>query len=102
MRNQGKMPKKQLRRQAPDIYVLHREPFTGRDHFIVAWQAQHRLTSGYSEEHAALHQYVLVVGHPDGLNLPAECKVGYLHSGDFAHLYVGQTDPLTFFGEHVP
>jgi hypothetical protein len=68
------------RHDAGDLFVLYRAAGAIRYPFLAAWIARHRLSAGFRAAHAARFRRVLVIGPPDGLALPPECRVAYLQA----------------------
>lgn len=93
----GKFPRTPLVDES-DLYVLFRGHGSGRLPFLLAWINRHRLTSGYSENHAARFGRVLVIGQPDGLSLPERCDASFVRLDDADLLFRTSPSVQSFFG----
>lgn len=82
-----------------DLFVLFREHGAGRFPFLLAWINRHGLTAGYEEGHAGRFHRVLVIGQPDGLDLPATCDVSYVRAEHADVLFRALPTVGSFFGK---
>jgi hypothetical protein len=80
------------------IFVLLHGHGTARLPFLAAWIHRHRLTSGFAQAHASAYPRVIVIGQPDGLDLPKAARVAYVNAETADARFALDPDPESFFG----
>ena len=78
-------------------YVLYRAHGVARYPFLAAWVQRHRLSAGFQTDHARHFGHVIVIGPPDGLLLPASCRVTYVQAEVAERLFAADPSPEHFF-----
>jgi len=82
-----------------DLYVLYRAAGAARYPLLAAWVVRHRVTAGFRPGHAARHRHVLVIGTPEGMDLPSSCRVKYMDPEAIEGILAADPQPSGLFEE---
>ena len=81
----------------PGLYVLYRAPGVARYPFLAAWIQRHRLSAGFLPDHAWHFSRVVVIGQPDGLSMPPDCRLAYVQDEEAERRFAADPRPDEFF-----